>query len=571
MYMINVEQTLTSRAPFLDKLPEFIQSSILALFRNLVHENDINEFIDEYKHLGSLEFIEKIFEYFNFDYQFSNSELENIPQQGRVVIIANHPLGALDALALIHLISKVRKDIKIVANEILSQIDQISDLLIPIDNIGEKYTKESISSIYESLESEQALIIFPSGEVSRARPTGIKDTSWKSGFLKFAIKTNAPILPIYIHAKNSKKFYTLSTINKNAAIILLPHEMFTQKDKTIKFTIGETIPLKHIQTNNIPLSTQVKLLKKHLYRISKNKKPIYATEKSIAHPEDRQRLKKELKESKQLGSTSDGKAIYLFDYQKDSSVMREIGRLREISFRKVDEGSGLKRDLDDYDLYYRHIVLWDDENLEIVGAYRIGESNFIFKNYDQEGFYSHSLFKFNEEFTPYLNNSIELGRSFVQPRYWGSRALDYLWQGIGAYLHQNQHIRYMFGPVSLSDAYVKSAKDMIITFYSHYFGHNEELVEAKDRYALSQYDLIDSMQYFDGDDYKKDLTILKERLSMMDLTIPTLYKQYADLCEEGGIKFLDFNIDRDFGNCVDSFILVDIDKIKESKRKRYIK
>jgi putative hemolysin len=181
--------------------------------------------------------------------------------------------------------------------------------------------------------------------------------------------------------------------------------------------------------------------------------------------------------------------------------------------------------VDAFDKHYKHIVLWDDEELEVVGAYRIGEANYISEYFGVEGFYSQTLFEFSSEFSPYLHNSIELGRSFVQPRYWGTRALDYLWQGIGAYLFKNPHIRYMYGPVSLSDVYPKIAKNLIITFYALYFSGTEKLVSARNGFFMSKAEREEALMLFRGDDYKEDFATLKEQLSHMDLSVPTLYKQ----------------------------------------------
>jgi hypothetical protein len=170
---------------------------------------------------------------------------------------------------------------------------------------------------------------------------------------------------------------------------------------------------------------------------------------------------------------------------------------------------------------------------------------------------------------PYLQNSIELGRSFVQPKYWGTRALDYLWFGIGAYLKNNPNIKYMFGPVSLSASFPNVAKDLIIFYYSHYFSNPLALVEAKNPYHYSN-NINEIKELFDLNDKAKDFKFLKSTLSNIGLSIPTLYKQYSEITVENGIKFLDFNIDKNFGDCIDSFILVEVDKIKDSARKRYI-
>ena len=569
--MINVQASLIHKYPKINAVPKPLLSPLFSAIKKVIHENDINIFLKQQQYAGPFSFVESVLDYFNFSYKVSSNQIENIPPSGRVVIIANHPLGALDALSLIHLIKKVRSDIKIVANDMLSEIEQLKPILVGVNSFGDNITKTSVKEIHNALEKEEAVIIFPSGEVSRARPNGVKDTQWHKGFLKFASKNQAPILPIHINAKNSTLFYTLSSLNKGLSSALLPHEMFRQKSGSLEFTIGESIPFKSFASNPLDMKSKVKLFKKHLYKIAKGKKGVFSTEHCIAHPESRQSLKQELAASQKLGETSDGKQIYLYEYTKGSIVLQEIARLREFTFRKVEEGTGKKRDKDEYDYYYKHIVLWDDKELEIAGAYRIAESNYVYENYNVEGFYTDSLFGFGEDFEKYLNNSIELGRSFVQPKYWGSRALDYLWQGIGAYLYQNPHIKYMFGAVTLSGAMPRSAQELIIYYYNKYYGNHHELLEPKDKFKFSK-NAIDELEFiFDGNDAKENFQILRDQLAYYGSTIPTLYKQYADLCEDGGISFMGYNIDKDFGNCIDSFILVEIDKIKEKKKARYIK
>ena len=298
------------------------------------------------------------------------------------------------------------------------------------------------------------------------------------------------------------------------------------------------------------------------------------TQKAIAHPEDRRALKKELKNSQLLGSTKDNKLIYLYESSDNNSILlNEIGRLREISFRKIGEGVNKKRDIDKYDRYYKHIVLWDEENLEIVGAYRIGECKKIIEKYNADALYTSTLFTFNKNFLPYLDDALELGRSFVQPKYWGSRALDYLWYGIGAYLHANPNIKYMFGPVTLSTSMPSVAKDTLLYFFDKNFQDNENLVSAKIPYNYKSDKLhMQTLNYeFNHTEYKENFNSLKKSLSMMGASIPTLYKQYSDLCEKGGVRFCAYNIDPDFSNCVDSFIFVEIAFIKESQKARYIK
>lgn len=567
--MINIESELGKKYPNLKKSNNILNKTLIKFAKKIVYEDHINDFLFKNSHLKGFEFVDAVLDYFNFDYTVSSNDLQNIPSSGKVVIISNHPLGALDALSLLKLVGNIRPDVKIIANDFLVGIQALQSLLIPIDNFKQRQSKADIKAVYETLAKEEAIIIFPAGEVSRAGTKGVKDPLWSKGFLNFASNSNAPILPIFLDGKNSKMFYSISMIHKSFSTLLLASEMFKKKSKNINIKIGEIIPNENIKPKGIEKKYLVNLYKKHLYCLKKGKKSFFVTQKAIAHPQDRKNLKKELEGSKLIGETKDGKKIYLYDYKDDSIVLKELGRLREVSFRKVGEGINKKRDTDKYDIYYQHIILWDENDLEIVGAYRIGESNFINKNLSVTGFYSNSLFKYNNDFTPYLRNSIELGRSFVQPKYWNTRALDYLWYGIGAYLKLNPHIKYMFGPVTISSAFPKIAKDMLIYYYSHYFKNEKQLIEPRVpfQYASS---IRDIKQNYFLDSRKKDFKILKLAFNNMGVAIPTLFKQYSELCEEDGVKFLGFNVDASFNDCIDGFIIVDVDKIKPSQRSRYI-
>jgi putative hemolysin len=568
--MINVQKMINEKYPKL-KNNKVIKQAIDKFADSIVHQEQINIFLQENAHLGSFEFIENALEELNFSYSLGNKEIQNIPATGRVVIIANHPLGGLDALVLIKVISTIRKDVKIVANDFLTSIKPLQPIILNINNFKNRQSKESISKIYETLNAEQALIIFPAGEVSRATPKGVRDGVWHKSFLNFASRTSSPILPVCIGGKNSKTFYSVSTLNKKLSTLLLSHEMFKQKNREIDLIIGELIPTENILPTSLKKEEVVSLYKKHLYGL-KSGKSYFKTQSAIALAEDRRDIKKELKNAELLGKTKDGKIIYLYEWSSDnSSVLNEIGRLREISFRQVGEGVNKRRDIDKYDRYYKHIVLWDNEDLEIVGAYRIGVSAEIIKKHSPGALYTHSLFAYTKKFDSYLENSIELGRSFVQPKYWGSRALDYLWQGIGAYLKKNPQIKYLYGPVSISHNYPKVAKDMILYFYDSYFGTQKKIVEAHIPYHFDFNDAY--MKVFQKElqlnDYKADFKRLKKALGFLELSVPTMYKQYAELCEEDGIKFCAYNIDEDFSDCVDSFIILDIDKIKEKQKARY--
>jgi len=572
--MIRVENMVQNSYPNLySKIPSLALRPSIAFLRKLFHEKEVNNFLNENERLSGLDFVEAILEYLNISYKLNHRDLENIPTIGKVIIVANHPLGAADALTLIKMVANARQDktVKIVANQMLSHIPQLAPLLIPVDNIHGKLTRISLKAIDHALENEEVVIFFPSGEVSRASFNGIKDKYWKSGFIKIAQRTSTPILPIHIKARNSSMFYTLSWIYKPMSSFLLGHELFSSRSaKPLDFSIGNIIPETSFQNQNLKPKQYARLFRKHLYRMAKGKTTLLETEQSISHPVERQMLRSELKKGERLGSTTDGKEIYLIDPEGSPTVLKEVGRLREYTFRKVGEGTGTKRDLDKYDDYYLHLVLWDDEALEIAGAYRIGECSWILSWLGKEGLYMNELCHIDNNLDNKLEHAIELGRSFVQPKYWGSRALDYLWQGIGAYLAHNPHIKYMYGPVSLSNSYPKTAKDILVYFYSHYFQPEKKYIKAERPYILSRNTRAELERIFEGQDYTEAFRTLKSYLKGLEVSVPTLYKQYGDLCHPGGVEFFDFGVDPDFNNAIDGYIMVNLDKLKEEKRRRYI-
>ena len=451
-------------------------------------------------------------------------------------------------------------------------MEPLASVFLPVDVLSgdRKMLKASYQTMLDALEQEQAIILFPAGEVSRITPKGVRDGEWQSGFIKLAQKTQSPILPIHVKAKNSAFFYSASTLYKPLGTMLLVKEMFNKKNQSIRFKVGSPIPYSELKNSEYSHKQLCKRFRKHVLNLAKkHQKPLFDTMITVVHPANTKAIKKALFKSRLLGETRDGKKIFLYEFRDDCPVMHEIARLRELSFRTVEEGTGLALDLDQYDRYYRHIVLWDDHDLEIVGAYRVGEGPEIMNNQGVEGFYTQSLFDLNHEFKQYLPNSIELGRSFVQPRYWGQHSLDYLWYGIGAYLREKPEIKYLFGPVSLSNAYPQLAKELIIGFYKQQFGENPPSAKARIPFVISEQCQQFAAQEF-AQDYSSSFKSLNSELKKLGVKVPTLYKQYVELCVDQGCRFIDFNIDPDFNDCIDSLVMVEIDKITPKKRQRYI-
>jgi putative hemolysin len=537
--------------------------------RYLLCEKEFQRFGEKYPNLHGLDFIEQALRYLSFACDVCENELEHIPAQGPVVIVANHPIGSLDGLALLQIISRVRGDVKIIANQLLSQIKPLNELLLPVDNMNGNTQRQQITAINEHLGKGGALIVFPAGEVSRLNIHGIYDGRWNNGFLRLATQHRAPIVPIYISGRNSWLFYGTSLLNKSLSTLLLVREMFQQRKGHIKIRIGAKIPFNEWSKLPVTGKALAKLFRKHLYRLGKSKSGILTTEAPIALAENRVKLKKAVEACQPLGNTPDGKHIYLYRREQapSSVILKELGRLREIAFRAVGEGTGLRRDLDSFDDDYYHLLLWDNKELEIVGAYRFMPTKEQLERKGHKGLYSYGLFHYDTAMAHILDQGIELGRSFIQPRYWGKRSLDYLWQGIGAFLAQNPQYRYLMGPVSMSASLPAPARDLLVAFYKLHFSPRWPLARSRQPYANGSLDIAGQ---FIGQDYQQDLSILKSMLDNLGCGIPTLYKQYSELCEPGGVQFLDFGIDPDFANCVDGLVLIDIHKMKLNKRQRYI-
>lgn len=572
MQQIDLNTILKNKIPSLyNKKNSLPAKAAEAVLSSVMKVKKLNTFLAKHEGLEDSPFIDALFDELDFSYTVSSKDRDKIPSEGKVVIVSNHPLGGLDGLALLKLVMEVRSDVKIVVNDILLQIENLKSFFLPYNLFESGIQKENIIAIDKALKEENAVIFFPAGEVSRLTFNGLQDNTWTRGALHFAEKSRAPILPVFVGGRNSLLFYVVSAFSKRLSMFLLPRELFKQKGKTIPIKIGDLIPVRIMLAGLLKGKTLNKTLKKHVYLIGKNKKGIFVTEKNVIHPVDPVKIKRQLNAATLLQKIDEKKKVYLLSNNKlFPDVIKEIARLREITFRKIGEGTGKKWDTDPYDAYYNHIVLWDEESMEIMGAYRIGVGNEIIEKYGEAGFYSSTLFKFTEQFQFHLPYSIELGRSFIQSKYWNTNALDYLWMGIGAFLALNPRVQFLFGPVSLSNTYPAEVKEMIVYFYEKWYGNNYKLVEAKNKFRIGEDRRKALSLIFNSNNYKEELKLLKQNMRYFGMSIPTLYKQYTALCEPGGAQFLDFGVDPDFQSCIDGFILIDIDLIKYTKKEKYI-
>lgn len=517
-------------------------------------------FLAESGHLRGFAFVDAALDHLQARYSVEGGA-GHVPSKGRLLIVANHPSGALDALALLHHVGSVRRDVRIVANDMLSMIEPLAELLLPVRILGGRARSDSLRAIEQALEQEQCVIVFPAGEVSRLGLRGVRDGRWQRGFVRFARKTGAPVLPVRIAARNSALFYGASALFKPAGTALLAREMYARGRRPLSLRVGQPLRIDPAADSTRALRT----VRKALYALGKRGPAQSADPEPLASEVPVEVLAQAINATELLGETADGKQIRLAKLDMDSPLLRELGRLRELTFRQVGEGTGSRRDLDAYDPHYEQIVLWDEQAQRIAGGYRVMRGARALAERGLAGLYTASLFRYADDALPHLAEGIELGRSFVVPDYWGSRSLDYLWQGIGAYLRRHPRVRYLFGPVSISAALPLTAREQLVAYYQRYYGSDAGL-------AISNrpFEYFAAPPSFGELDADTAFGVLKANLATLGTSVPTLYKQYTDLCEPGGARFLAFGVDPGFSDSIDGLIEVDLHCLRPKKRKRYL-
>lgn len=519
-------------------------------------------FLQGNAHLRGLDFVEAGMDFLQLDYAVDAAGRARIPAHGRLLVVANHPSGVRDALALLHLVGSVRRDVKIVANDLLAGIESLNELILPVRILGGRARPDSLRAVEAALEAEQCVIVFPAGEVSRLGPRGITDTRWRRGFLRFARSSGAPVLPIRVQARNSALFYGASALFKPAGTALLAREMFQRGGQRIGLRVGEAMALDPQQDDTHTL----RQVRRTLYALGRKQElPLAPGPQPLVEAVDPQQLQDEVEALEILGQTRDGKRICVGRLAAGSPLLREIGRLRELTFRAVGEGTGRRLDVDAFDACYEHIVLWDAPARKIAGAYRIARGAPVLAARGLKGLYSASLFDYAEDVLPRLAQGMELGRSFVVPEYWGGRSIDYLWQGIGAYLRRHPRVRYLYGAVSISAALPRPAREQIVSYYRQYYG--DEGGSARSR---NPFQYLAAPPDFGALDADTAFAVLKANLDALGATLPMLYKQYTELCEPGGARFLAFGVDPDFSDSIDGLIEVDLQRMCARKRRRYL-
>ena len=554
------------------------------LLMKVLKISTLNKIYNRNKHLNDLEFLNAILDEFQIKFEIPEEDLKRLPKEGAYITVSNHPLGGIDGILLLKLMLEREPNFKIIANFLLHRIEPMKPYIMPVNPFeNHKDAKSSVIGIKETLRhlsDGKPLGIFPAGEVSTYKDGKlIVDKPWDEGALKIIKKANLPVVPIYFHAQNSKLFYRLSKLSDTLRTAKLPSELLTQKNRIIKVRIGKPISINELNEHtNIPEFGE--FLRKKTYMLSnsfeeENFKLTFPkftspkTAKQIVKPANHEQIIEEinfLKEGDYQLLQSKNYKVFLVTAEKIPNILHEIGRLREITFREVGEGTNEAIDLDKFDEYYHHMFLWDDDAQMIAGAYRMGFGSIIFPKFGLEGFYLNELFKFEPELNDMMSQSIEMGRAFIISEYQQKpMPLFLLWKGIvHTTLHYPEH-KFLIGGVSISNQFSEFSKSLMIEFMksNYYDPYVAQYIKPKKEFKVK---LKDADKDFVFNKTEADLNKFDKIIDEIEpgsLRLPVLIKKYI----KQNAKVVAFNVDPMFNNAIDGLMYIKISDIPESTLK----
>jgi len=526
----------------------------------------------------SFEFMQEALARIGTQYQIDHGSLDNVPTEGSVLIVANHPFGGIEGIILASLISQVRKDVKVLANELLKRIPELDELFIGVDVFGgEKARQTNRRAIKEAnhhLKQGGVLIIFPAGEVSswQASENKITDNTWSKSVAKFVKHAEATTVPLFIKGMNSKLFYQAGRIHPLLRTALLGRELLNKSGETISVSIGNPIPYSEIKDfDNEEDITQYFRLNTYLMGSMDNEQSANLQEnyaEPIIAPLAVDTLEGELSNLAQYKLLEQGEfEVYCAPTPAMPGMMREIGRVREESFREVGEGSGQSCDIDRFDQHYYQLFVWNRTNRDLVGAYRLGLVDQLIAQGGIDALYSTSLFNYDQAFVESLGQSIELGRSVVAKQYQRNmHSLLLLWKGIARFVDSNPKYTHLFGPVSISNDYSPVARQLIASVMSVHYYDND-----KAKLVTPTTPLESSGKEFWRPDMLSSLSklpLLSKVLSRLEqgMGLPVLLRQYLGM----NGKLVCFNVDPAFNYALDGLIVVDLTTVPARTLGKYM-
>lgn len=514
-----------------------------------------------------VEWIESIIDSLNIRCETHCGGYDNIPAEGPVIVIANHPT-VMDGLALITTLARVRKDIKIVANHVLTvMFPEVKNVAIGIRNMQGKMGHKQLKAMNDHLKQGGVLVICPAGRLASITPFGLKESRWQEGFLRLALKNNAALVPVHISGSNSILYYLAAIVWRPLSNLMIFREILRHKNNKLSINICQQLDFSECTAPEKITEFAMKC-RKHLLLIGQRKVGLLSVLPPIARSESRRELLDAINKCYVLKNISSGKQLLLYRYhgESHSPILSELGRLREISFRETGAGTGKKRDNDIYDLDYYHIILWDGKHNEIVGAYRLMLAGEQIEKKGVEGLYSNSLFNYKSEFFPQLEKTIEVGRGFVQKRYQKTKALDHLWKGIFYFSSAHPNYVSLIGVLTIPEKYPTRIKQLIVYFYKLYFLSENEAFDPSVCYKIDGSSLAG---IFAGDDFDKDWKTLNNIMKESGNELPWPYKQAAKWYNPGGSVLFGFVKDNSF-NSIAGLNFCAINELKEIYYSHYI-
>lgn len=549
----------------------------------------LNSLFSETYSNSPTQFLNQVFEVMDINFEFDKSTLMNIPKKGPFITISNHPFGGVDGMFLLKHLLEIRPDFKIMGNYLLSTIEPISPHLIQVNPFDKSLTSKSsyhgLRNAIEHLDAGHPMGVFPAGEVSTLYKVknGIEDKQWSPQISKLIMNSGVPVIPIYFHGSNSAIFHVLGKIHPMLRAAKLPSEFLNKKEKTFTVKIGKAIQKEEYsefrnmnQLSNYLRSRTYALgssldIEKFFY--SKFKKSRLSRKQEV-----RKRLNVELlKEDREnlinkglLLFNKGNLEVFCAEARDIPFMIQEIGRLRELTFREIGEGTNRCIDIDEFDLYYQHLFIWDAEKEQLVGSYRLAKGEKVLRMYGLKGLYTNTLFKYDKRLVPKLKKSVEMGRSFVVKEYQKKpHSLFLLWKGILHFLADNPTYKYLIGPVSISNNYSKVSKELIVEYIKSYHFDNKlsEFVSARNKFqpTLRKIDtacLVKNMQ-----NNMERLDSIIEDIEPDHFKVPVLLKKYI----KQNAVILEFNRDPKFNNALDGLMFLDLNKLPQSTLESFTK